>query len=144
MKISPDKKAILLVVVAVAAILVVLFVSPPTTFSIPLSKEEAVEISKKSMLVKEGLAIAGSFTIETGYYNSSMLEQLREWHSDKTFKNAPKDAFWEEKVPAGHSVWQLIWWFRYPGLGGYNVIVIVDAETASIIYETKGIEILSE
>lgn len=104
----------------------------------PITREEAIEISKNSELVKEGLAAAHRFTIETNYYNSSRLEQLKKWHSDEIFKNVPRDAFWEEKVREGHSVWEVIWWLRY-GVDGHTVIVIVDAETGSIIHETRGV-----
>jgi len=109
-----------------------------------ITREEAIEISKNSELVKEGLAVAYSFTIETNYYNHSRLEQLKKWHSDEIFKNVPKDEFWEEKVPKGHSAWEVIWWFRYAkGIaGGYNVIVIVDGETRIIIHQEKGIKLL--
>ena len=103
----------------------------------PITREEAIEISKNSELVKEGLAAAHRFTIETNYYNSSRLEQLKKWHSDEIFKNVPRDAFWEEKVPEGHSAWEVIWWLRH-GVDGHTVIVIVDAETGNIIHEAKG------
>jgi len=46
----------------------------------------------------------------------------------------------EEKVLESHSAWEVIWWFHYQKKpGDYNVIVIVDAEMAKIIHETKGI-----
>lgn len=96
-----------------------------------ITRAEAVEISKNSNLVKEGLAIAYRFAIETNYYNSSMVEQLKLGHNREIY----------EKVPKGHSVWQVVWWFRYKeGMAtGYTVIVIVDAETGTIIHEEKGI-----
>ncbi|MBX5327351.1 MAG: hypothetical protein ACQXXH_04695 [Candidatus Bathyarchaeia archaeon] len=125
-------------VLVVIGVFIVSSVNSLSGLGDPITREEAIEISKNSELVKEGLAVAHRFTIETNYYNSSRLEQLRKWHSDEIFKNVPRDAFWEEKVPEGHSVWEVIWWFRY-GVGGYNVIVIVDAETGTIIHETKGI-----
>jgi hypothetical protein len=65
------------------------------TPSLPVTKEEAIEVSKTSELVREGLAIARSLTIETRYYNTSRLEELKKWHSDPIFKNVPKSAFWE-------------------------------------------------
>lgn len=110
----------------------------------PITREEAIEISKNSELVNEGLAIARGFTIETHYYNSSGLEQLRKWHSDEIFKNTPKDAFWEEKVPEGHTAWEVIWWFSGPGAPseGYAVIVIVDANMGTIIYQVEGVHLL--
>ena len=104
----------------------------------PLTREEAIEISKNSALVQEGLAKSRYTTIQAHYYNSSMLEQLKEWHSDEIFENVPKDAFWEEKVPEGHSVWEILWSFS-EGVGGYNIGVIVDAETGTIITEVIGV-----
>lgn len=102
---------------------------------VPLTREEAIEISKGSSLVKEGLAIAYSTSVEAYYYNSQRIEELRKLHP----------AFWEEKVarklPKGHSVWEIIWWF-HKGVGGYTIGVIVDAEVGAIINELKGIALL--
>jgi len=108
---------------------------------VPLTREEAIEISKGSSLVKEGLAIAYSISVEANYYNSQRIEQLREWHQEEIFENVPKDEFWEEKVPKGHSVWEIIWYIG-TGIGGYNIGVIVDAEVGVIITEVKGIVFL--
>ena len=125
-------------VALIAVVATYTYMQRPSSPSI--TREEAIEISTNSELVKEGLTIARNVTIETNYYNSSRLEQLKIWHSDDIFKNVSTDAFWEEKVPEGHSVWEVIWWFHYQTKpGGYNVIVIVDAETATIIHEEKGI-----
>jgi hypothetical protein len=102
---------------------------------VPLTREEAIEISKGSSLVKEGLAIAYSISVEAHYYNSQRIEQLRELHP----------AFWEEevarKLPKGHSVWDIIWYF-HKGIGGYTIGVIVDAEVGAIINELKGVQFL--
>lgn len=131
------KKVIILLVIGT---FIVTSVNSLIALGDPISREMAIEISKNSELVKHSLAISHIFTIETNYYNSSRLEQLRKWHSDEIFKNVPRDAFWEEKVPEGHSAWEVIWWFRYQTKpGGYNVIIIVDAETAKIINETHGV-----
>ena len=108
---------------------------------VPLTREEAIEISKGSSLVKEGLAIAHGTPVEAHYYNSQRIEQLREWHQEEIFKNVPKDEFWEEKVPKGRSVWEIIWYFS-EGVGGYTIIVIVDAEVGVIITEETGIRFL--
>lgn len=98
-----------------------------------ITREEAIDISKNSGLVKEGLRLSLSFTIETHYYNSSMLDQLRNSHN----------VFWK-KVPEGHTAWEVIWWFG--GIGapseGYPAIVIVDADTGTIIHEEKGVHLL--
>lgn len=136
MSISIDKAIMLLVIGA----FIVTSINSLNALGDAITREKAMEISRNSELVKEGLAIAYSFTIETNYYNSSRLEQLRKWHSDEMFENVPRDAFWEENVPEGHSVWEVIWRFRYQTKpGGYNVIIIVDAETGAILYETTGI-----
>jgi hypothetical protein len=107
----------------------------------PISREEAIERSKDSELVREGLVLAHAFGIDANYHNSSGLEQLRKWHSDKLFENVSKDAFWEERVPKGHAAWEIIWWFsgdEGSSAQGYDVIVIVDAKTTRIIFETLG------
>ena len=93
-----------------------------------ITKETAMEISKGSSLVKEGLATAHSVSVGANYYNSSMMEQLKLGHNRETYA----------KVPEGHSVWQVVWGIHL-GVGGYTVIVIVDAETGKILHETKGV-----
>jgi hypothetical protein len=99
----------------------------------PVTEEEAVEISKNSKLVQEGLTRSSKFTVETDYYNSSRVEQL---------KGGPDGAEFE-KTPEGHSVWQVIWWLFYQTKpGGYDIIVIVDAETGKLLHEETGIELL--
>jgi len=140
--ISADRVIIIVVIGTLIVTSAGLLYSP--VLSNPVTREEAIEISKNSELVREGLAVARGFTIETHYYNSSGLEQLREWHSDEIFKNIPKDAFWEEKVPEGHTAWQIVWWFGDTGAPseGYAVIVIVDADMGMIIHEEKGIHLL--
>lgn len=118
----------------VIAAFIVTSVNSLSALGNPITREEAIEISKNSNLVKESLAVAYSFTIEANYYNSSMVEQLKTSHLREIFEN----------VPEGHSVWQVIWWFRYSeGLAaGYDIIVIIDAETGTIIHETQGIILL--
>ena len=119
-------------VALIAVIATYAYMQRPSITREPITREEAIEISANSELVKEGLAISRSFTIETNYCNSSTVEQLKLGHSELY-----------DKVPEGHSVWEVIWWLRYQAVpGGYNVIVIVDANTATIIHEEKGIILL--
>jgi hypothetical protein len=126
MNINLKKVIILLVIGAFIVTYVNLLIAPDDA----ITREEAIEISENSELVKEGLTIARNFTIETNYRNSSMVEQLKLGHNRELY----------EKIPEGHSAWEVIWWFIYQTKpGGYNVIVIVDAETATIIHEEKGI-----
>ncbi len=102
---------------------------------VPLTREEAIEISKGSSLVKEGLAIAYGTPVEAHYYNSQRIEELRELNPD----------FWEEKVARklskGHSIWEIIWYI-HKGIGGYTIGVIVDAEVGAIINELKGVHFI--
>ena len=67
------EKAIILSLVAVLFLTSIYSLTPP----LPVIKEEAIEVSKTSELVREGLAIACSLTIETRYYNTSRLEELK-------------------------------------------------------------------
>jgi hypothetical protein len=111
----------------------------------PITREEAIERSKDSELVKEGLALAHASSSEANYYNSSTLEHLRKWHSDELFENVSREDFWEERVPRGHTAWEIIWGFmgvNGPSAQGYVVIVIVDAERGWIIFETLGSQYL--
>jgi len=109
-----------------------------STLGNTITKEEAIEISKNSELVKEGLAIAYGISIEANYYNCQRIEQLKEWHQDEILKNVPRDEFWEEKVPEGHTAWEIVWYIHL-GVGGYLIIVIVDAEIGIMIHEELGI-----
>ena len=107
----------------------VISINSLTTLGDPITKEEVIEISKNSELVKEGIATFSCFTVEANYYNSSLVEQMKKGHTREMY----------EKVPEGHSIWKVIWAFTYGGLMvGYTVIVIVDFETGTLIHETKG------
>lgn len=97
----------------------------------PVTREEAIEISKNSELVKEGLATAHSFSVDATYYNSCMVEQMKQGYDRELY----------EKVPEGHGIWNVVWGI-HKGVGGYLIIVIVDAETGTINHETKGVELL--
>jgi len=127
MNINLEKAMILLIV----AVFIVTSINSLNALGNPITREEAIEISKNSGLVKEGMATTQMASIDPTHYNSSMVEQLRGGHN------------WElyERVPVGDSVWKVVWWFSYwiGGSSGYTVIVIVDAETGIMIHETKGI-----
>lgn len=111
---------------------IVAFASSLGTFGNALSKEEAIEITKRSNLVKEGITTYGFVSIgEVDYHNASWVEQMKKGHAREIY----------EKVPEGHSIWKVIWTFKPKGglMTGYTVIVIVDAETGTLIHETKGV-----
>jgi len=95
-----------------------------------ITKEEAIEISKNSGLVKEGMSTYDHSQVEAMYYNSSLVEQMKKGHAGDIY----------EKVPEEHSIWKVTWAFNPGGLMiGYTVIVIVDAETGTIVYDTEGV-----
>jgi len=98
---------------------------------VPLTRDETIEISKGSSLVKEALANAYSTSIEAHYHNSTEVEQKKESPSRNLY----------EKVPIGHSAWEVLWWIG-TGIGGYVIGVIVDAEVGKIITEVRGITFL--
>ena len=113
-----------------------LYVCMPSTNSLnalgnPITREEAIEISRNSGLVKEGVATTERASIDPTHYNSSMVEQLKAGHNRELY----------ERVPVGHSIWKVVWYFSYRigSSSGYNVIVIVDAETCIMIHEKKGV-----
>lgn len=112
-------------------IFIVAFAGSLGTVGNALSKEGAVEITKCSNLVKEGIATYGFGSIgEVDYYNASWVEQMKTGHASEMY----------EKVPQGHGIWEVIWVFTRANVWmGYTVIVIVDAETGTLIHETKGV-----
>jgi len=127
MDLEKTEKVIILTVIGV---FILSSINSLSALGNPVTREEAIEISKKSELVKEGMATHGYFGIgEVGYYNSSWVEQMKKGHARETY----------EKVPEGHGIWQVIWTFGNGIMRGYTVIVIVDAETGAIIHETKGV-----
>lgn len=126
MDLDKPEKAIISVIIGVFILSSVNLLS---ALGKPITREEAIEISRNSELVKEGLAIARGVSISATYDNSSMIEQLKLGHNRKAY----------EKVPEGHGAWTVVWTI-YKDVGGYLIIVIVDAETGIIIHETKGVE----
>lgn len=130
-----DTNVEVVTIFVIIAIFTVTCVESLTSLSMlggPITEEEAIEISKSSEFVKEGMATCGyvSSGAGAGYYNSSWVEQMKKGHS--------KGAY--EKIPEGHDIWEVHWAFMVEG--GYRtdtVIVIVDAEWGIIMYDGKGI-----
>lgn len=125
MSVNPEKALILLIIGA----FIVNSLNLLTTPSNPITtEEEAVEISKRADLVRDGIAKSSRFSSGATYHNSSWVEQMNKGHN--------KDIYL--KVPSGHDIWQVTWAFWFL-VGGYTVIVIVDAQTRKITYETLGV-----
>lgn len=120
------------VIIAIFTVTCVKSLTSLSMLGSPITEEEAIEISKSSEFVKEGMATCGYFSFGAGYYNSSWVEQMKKGHSRGAF----------EKVPEGHGIWEVHWAFMVEG--GYKTdtaIVIVDAEWGIIVYDGKGIEL---
>lgn len=98
----------------------------------PMTKEEAIAMSRRSSYVRRLLSESSRFSVYATYYNSSEVERL-EAHID-SFK----------LVTDGHSVWEVYWTFRHLW-GHYSIThgVVVDAETGEIIADRLGIILLS-
>lgn len=101
----------------VIAAFIVPSINSLSTLGKQITREEAIEISKKSETVKYGLANAYSFSVETKYYNSSKY------------------------VPEGHSAWKVSWCFKrsHDLAELWTVGIYVDAEAAKIVYESPGV-----
>jgi hypothetical protein len=96
----------------------------------PITEEEAIQIAKRSDAVRE--ALAGEylfFDVGAEYYNSSLIEKLRESHNGDD---------WVFRVPDGHAVWSVGWFIVVAGGGPGPYIGVgarVDAETGLVIAE---------
>jgi hypothetical protein len=102
----------------------------------PISEPEAIEISKRSELVRENLSVPshGFVAVNTYYYNFSMIERMRKWVLEENPYYAEDS--WLFKVPQGHDVWRVTWYIN-EGHGDFFVSVIVDAQTERIIDEAS-------
>lgn len=120
------------VIIAIFTVACVKSLTSLSMLDSPITEEEAIEISKSSEFVKEGMATYGYFSSGAEYYNSSWVEQMKKGHSRRAY----------EKVPEGHGIWEVHWAFvvSEERPGGYGVIVFVDAEWGIIVYDGKGIE----
>jgi len=126
MSMSLERALILLVIGAFTATSVSLLMSP----AVPLTREGAMEVSKKAELVRHGIATSRSSQIsEATYHNSTWVEMMKNGHNKEMYL----------KVPEGHGIWQIVWTFTEFPVSGYTVIVIVDAEIGRIAHETVGI-----
>lgn len=126
MKITPEKMLVLLVI---CVFLAACAYSLPSIGS-PITRDEAIETSKTSPLVKWSFGNAIGPQVEANYCNSSRVEWQKQWVN--------KDFY--EGIPEGHGAWEIIWWFDYKEKpGGFDVIVVIDAETGVIAHEDFGV-----
>ena len=96
----------------------------------PVTEEEAIEISKRSDLVREMFTHSlRSNTLGAEYYNFSHIQQRRAWNRDHG------EGSWEFRVPEGHGAWEVGWRFLEEGGRYYAISTVIVAETGKIIHE---------
>lgn len=105
----------------------------------PITKEEAIEISKNSELVREGMVAYGYFSYGAIFHNSSWVEQTKKrWI--EMWGEVP-EVHSLRYLPEGRDIWEVGWTFLISEhiYVGYTVNVFIDAETGAIVYAAKGV-----
>lgn len=92
-----------------------------------LTREEAIEISRNSKLVRNLLEGADYYTLEVHYLNKTQVNEAREEYP------------WLQKYyPKDRSVWTVSWYIHPEGAVSafrYGVWHVIDAETGQILHE---------
>jgi hypothetical protein len=126
-KVTPEK---ILICLVICVLLASCAYSLPTIGS-PITKEEAIEISKSASAFREACAVAQYYAVGATYINSSQVELLRQSWQRETL----------EKALEGHGAWSVEWCFSYNARPvDFAVGVIVDAGTGLIAFDAKGVE----
>jgi len=92
-----------------------------------LTREEAIEISRNSGLVREFLENADGYTLEVHHMNRTQIDRLIEEY--------PRRREW---YPDDHGVWDVTWYIHpvdAPSAFAYVVTHIIDEETGEITHE---------
>jgi RNA-splicing ligase RtcB len=90
----------------------------------PLTREEAIAISKTSPIVQTALSEAGDkTTLKVKYYSAEYIRSWAEKSSDDVL----------EKLPRDHGVWLVYWINDAPG---WRITHYVDELTGKILYES--------
>lgn len=89
----------------------------------PITREEAIEISRNTPIVQQALSEAGGRVIvEADYWSTEYINSLRgKYPSDVT-----------EKLPNDRGAWRVRWNNDAPG---YHILHFVDELTGQILYE---------
>lgn len=92
----------------------------------PVTREEAIEISWKTPLVKEGLDEAMSFgffsTPRTEFWNATYIQALEAKYYREYLTGFPED----------HGVWVIAWEISVPGI---SIQHYIDEFTGEILYQ---------
>jgi len=91
--------------------------------AIPLTREEALEISRNTTIVQTALNEGkGMLAIEANHWSAAHIRSLK--------RKYPGDVY--EKLPYDHGVWRVCWDITPPG---YQILHFVDELTGEILYE---------
>lgn len=127
MNISLEKFAVLLII----SVFAVCVAGSLDTLNSPITKEEAIEISKSANAFREACTVAHYYAVGAIYINSSQVELLKQSWQRETL----------EKVLEGHGAWEIEWCFSYNARPvDFAVGVIFDAGTGLIAFDAKGAE----
>jgi len=117
----------------VSLVLVVFFVAIASTLILQgfsLTKDEAIEISRRSDTVQWYMDRVVSYSVEAYYWNSTKVNQVRE-----------EFPYLQEQYPENRSVWTVIWHI-HTCLHAYTsssiIFHVIDDETGQIVYEDQG------
>jgi len=91
----------------------------------PLTKEEAIEISRNRPIVQEAFNYAGDvvYTMKAEHWDAAYIISLKEKH--------PNMIDWQN-LPEDHGVWMIHWTITVPGL---LVTHYIDEFTGEILFE---------
>jgi hypothetical protein len=90
----------------------------------PITREEAIEISKNTPIVQEALSYVGmSSRVTADHWNATYIILLKQEHPNlREIENLPED----------HSVWRIFWVIFPPG---YHILHYIDDLTGEVLHE---------
>ena len=117
----------------VASLLVISAVAFVSTFFLQgfsLTKEEALEISRKSETIQRYMDRVVSYSVQVEYWNRTQVNRVRE-----DFPNTRK------VYPENRNIWIIVWIIKTTMDSNSSASVInhvIDDETGQIVYEGQG------
>lgn len=117
--------------VLVAAIVLFIILLSGSTLILPassLTRDEAVEVSRNSPLIRDWLARADVYTVEAFHMNSSEADRARQ-----------EFPALGEEYPENRSIWVVVWNFHPVGaVSGFLLCAnhVIDDETGRIVFES--------
>jgi hypothetical protein len=112
------------IVVLVVASFALTSMSTLITAGNPLTKEEAIEISRNTAIVQQALdETGGEMIVEAEYWSAEYINSLMgKYPSDVT-----------EDLPNDHGVWRVHWVNYAPG---YRILHFIDELTGKVLHES--------